>query len=124
MPFMTRFAAALVAACALIGQAQADPTYTVIQAMDNFILAYWAAANCPGIKVNEPKIEAQLLAAGVRTEFKDLASFEKAHKQEEREVGKVLGIVDGTTIIPNVAVLCMSARDPLYAFHFLLDIEN
>jgi hypothetical protein len=48
---LTRFTIIAVAACALAGPAHADPVYTVKQAMDNSILAYWAAANCPGIKV-------------------------------------------------------------------------
>jgi hypothetical protein len=63
----------------------------------------------------------------VKTEFEDDASsidYYEAGKQEEREMKRLLGVADGTTVIPDIWRLCAEARSPLSAFHFLLDIEN
>jgi hypothetical protein len=119
MTELTRIVAAMIVAAALVAPAHADPAYTAKEALDNTILAWWAAANCPGIKTNEPKIKEQLTREGV-TDGYDL---QKAGEQEEIVIKRQLGVAEGTTIIPDVLRLCAAARDPSFPFHFLLDVE-
>jgi hypothetical protein len=72
------------------------------------------------MKTSEPKIIEQLARAGV-TKGHDL---QKAGEQEEIVMKRQLGVAEGTTKISDSSRLCAATRDPLYPFHFLLDIEN
>jgi hypothetical protein len=106
-------AAALVAACALIGPAHADPTYTAQQAIRSSLLAGLAESECPGIKVNQTKVNESLRV--VDSVYADADSYLHAVIQEDDSLrSKKL----------DARTLCAAARDPSFPFHFLLDIEN
>jgi hypothetical protein len=107
---LTRFT--IIAACAVIGPASADPTYTVDEARLMIAAAVTAQVKCPGVKVDDPKVWAMLDDSHL--------DHETVLDENAKFVGPLQILLDPA----RVELLCRSARDPSFPFHFLLDIEN
>jgi hypothetical protein len=109
---LTRLAAALVAS-ALIGQAQADPTYPADDASRNVASALLAQANCQGVKLDGRKI-AQMI----------VASHLDVHQVFDRTTDFEAALIEDIDNRGGRTALCDDARSPLVPFHFLPEIEN
>ena len=106
---LTKLTAALVAGCALIGQANAFE-FNHEQATHTFALAVLAEKSCPGMKIDSPKVSTIFNEARV-----DPSSLDT--KALEAEVRK---LVDGGL---DRSQLCALARDPAMPIHLMLDID-